>query len=93
VYRIAEEAVLNALTHGEPEEISIALSETKDGAVLMVRDNGAGLPKSFSEGGLGLHMMRYRARMIRGSLELRRNTPRGAVMICTFQKRAESPPR
>ncbi|HWN94437.1 MAG TPA: ATP-binding protein, partial [Methylomirabilota bacterium] len=93
VYRIAEEAVLNALTHGEAKEISIALNETRDGAVLTVRDNGAGLPKNFSEGGLGLHMMRYRARMIRGSVELRRNAPRGAVMTCSFQKRTVSSPR
>jgi two-component system, LuxR family, sensor kinase FixL len=88
VYRIAEEAVDNALEHGAATQIMIALNETKDGATLTVHDNGSGLPKDFSEdGGLGLHMMRYRARMIGGSVELKRNTPRGAVVTCTFQKR------
>ena len=88
VYRIAEEAVVNALQHGEATEISIALSETKDCVTLTVRDNGRGLPTKFSEdGGLGLHMMRYRARIIGGSVELRRNLPRGVTVSCSFQKR------
>ena len=94
VFRIAEEALSNALVHGEATEITIALSETRDGAVLTVRDNGAGLPRNFSEeGGIGLHMMRYRARMIRGSIELRRNAARGTTMTCTFQKHAAGPAR
>lgn len=87
VYRIAEEAVSNALAHGSATELTLALSETRDGATLTVRDNGAGLPKRFDDGGgLGLHMMRYRARMIRGSIELRRNPSRGMTIVCSFQK-------
>jgi two-component system CheB/CheR fusion protein len=94
VFRIAEEAVSNALRHGRATEITMALSDTRDGTVLVVRDNGAGFTRNLSEDdGVGLHMMRYRARMIRGSIELRRNTPRGTVMTCTFQKRASGPTR
>lgn len=89
VYRIAEEAVANALQHGDATDIRLTLAETKDCVTLTVRDNGRGLPKNFLEdGGLGLHMMRYRARMIGGSVELRRDTPRGTVLSCSFQKRA-----
>ena len=89
VYRIAEEAIANALQHGEATEITFSLSETMDGATLTVRDNGRGLPPKFVEdGGLGLHMMRYRARIIGGSVELRRNTGRGVTVSCTFQKRS-----
>jgi signal transduction histidine kinase len=95
VYRIAEEAIANALQHGEATEIDLALSETKDCVTLSVRDNGRGLPANFAEdGGLGLHMMRYRARMIGGSVELRRNPAaagRGATIVCHFQKRAAAP--
>lgn len=88
VYRIAEEAIANALQHGEAREILIDLGETKECAKLTVRDNGRGLPKNFSpDGGIGLHMMRYRARMIGGTVELRRNLPRGVAVTCTFQKR------
>jgi signal transduction histidine kinase len=87
-YLIAEEAIANALEHGEAKEIHIDLHETKDGVTLTVRDHGRGLPKNFSEnGGLGLHMMRYRARMMGGSIELRRNATRGATVVCRFQKR------
>jgi signal transduction histidine kinase len=88
VYRIAEEAISNALKHGEAKHIWIALSETKECVTLNVRDNGSGLPAKFSdEGGLGLHMMRYRARMIGGAVELRRNLNGGTTVTATFQKR------
>ncbi len=91
-YRIAEEAIANALRHAEAREIRIALSEDKEGATLSVRDDGRGLPKNFSEGeGLGLHMMRYRARMIGGTSELRRNPRRGLTVVCTFKKRVGAP--
>jgi len=95
VYRIAEEAINNALQHGEATEIALALDERPDGVTLTVRDNGRGLPKDFSpDGGLGLHIMRYRARMIGGSVELRRNDSRGTMLSCRFQKRVvTAPPR
>jgi signal transduction histidine kinase len=88
VYRIAEEAISNALKHGEAKHIWITMSETKDCVTLTVRDNGRGFPLKFSENdGLGLHMMRYRARMIGGSVEMRRNLNGGTTMTSTFQKR------
>ena len=87
VYRIAEEAISNALKHGAARHIWIAMSETKDCVTLIVRDNGNGLPAKFSEeGGLGVHMMRYRARMIGGSVELRRNLNGGTTVTASFQK-------
>lgn len=93
VYRIAEEAVANAVQHGEATEVRVSLEETKDCVKLTVRDNGRGLPKDFSEdGGLGLHVMRYRARMICGSVELKRDTPKGTVLSCCFQKRGLAQP-
>lgn len=88
VYRVAEEAVANALQHGEAMEIGLSLDETKDCVTLTVRDNGRGLPANWSEhGGLGLAMMRYRARIVGGALELRRNVPCGTIVSCSFQKR------
>ena len=94
-YRIAEEAITNALRHGEASEIVLTLSETKEHITLSVRDNGRGLPaNSLESGGLGLHMMRYRARMIGGSIELRRNPAGmggGTTVVCNFQKRATAP--
>ena len=91
-FLIAEEAIANALEHGEAKEIQIELNETKEGVTLIVRDHGRGLPRNFSENGrLGLHMMRYRARMIGGSIELRRNPGRGVIVVCRFQKRIAVP--
>ena len=92
VYRIAEEAVANALEHGDATEIVISLSETKECAALIVRDNGRGLPEKLPKAdGLGLHMMRYRARMVGGALELQSNPAGGMIVSCSFQKRASHP--
>jgi signal transduction histidine kinase len=86
-YRIAEEAISNALKHGDASHLWITLAETKECTTLTVRDNGKGLPARVSvETGLGVHMMRYRARMIGGSLELRRNLNGGTTVTATFQK-------
>lgn len=88
VYRIAEEAINNAVEHGEATEIRLALDETKEHVALTVRHNGRGLPKDFQEdGGLALHIMRYRARMIGGAVEMRRESAHATVVSCTFQKR------
>lgn len=91
VYRIAEEAVTNALVHGAARRITISLSELNNLVTLVVRDDGRGLSQPAKEAGFGVHMMRYRARMIGGSVELRRNTSSGATLTCTFQKHGISP--
>src|SRR5262249_7605437 len=40
--RIAEEATLNAIRHGDCTQIEISISATRDGAVIQVRDDGSG---------------------------------------------------
>lgn len=87
-YRIAEEAVCNAVKHGEPTEILISVREARGNITLKIEDNGTGLPDGFFENGwLGLRIMRYRAQMIHGSVRLRRNPSRGAAVVCTFKKK------
>ena len=71
LYRIAQEAVSNAIRHGRASEIIIELGQDSPGPILRIRDNGVGLNESGQENtdGVGLRIMKYRSELIRGSLE------------------------
>jgi signal transduction histidine kinase len=82
-YRIAQEAVSNALKHGKATEIWIGLEARSDRTILSVEDNGSGLAGGWSAGGMGLRIMRYRAGMLGGTLVLEAREPRGTRVVCT----------
>jgi signal transduction histidine kinase len=71
LYRIAQEAVANALKHAAASEIRIGL-ERRDGRVLLeVEDDGEGFEETVPQtGGIGLRVMHYRARLIDAALEI-----------------------
>jgi PAS domain S-box-containing protein len=85
LYHIAQEAVNNAIKHGSAEKILIQLTAEQDRGTLVIRDDGKGIAEN-SPGtqGMGLHIMNYRAGMISGVLEIRRDTPRGTIVTCLF---------
>ena len=85
LFRIAQEAVSNALKHGHAKSVVIAL-DTGDGTCsLRVSDDGIGFVPSVTERkGMGLSIMRYRARMVGGDLEIQPNAPIGTVVACTI---------
>ncbi len=85
LYRVAQEAVNNSVVHGRPERVEISLSSNGGEGVLSVRDDGLGLPEEAGDSdGIGLHTMAYRARLIGGSLEVRRRRRGGTTVACTF---------
>lgn len=84
LYHIAREAVSNAMKHGKASELVIKLSAAGDQGVLSIRDNGVGLPTVQKGTGMGLNIMSYRARMVGGSLEVRRNADGGVTVTCDF---------
>jgi signal transduction histidine kinase len=76
-YRIAAEALTNAVRHAHADRIDIALGATHDGfASMTVTDDGRGLPKVPRPGANGLLTMRNRARTIGGELRFEPG-PRG----------------
>ena len=83
LYRIAQEAVNNAVKHSRASQILISLG-TREGRVeLRVTDNGVGIPASLApSGGMGLHTMEYRARTIGGTLSVERGPNGGTVVSC-----------
>jgi two-component system CheB/CheR fusion protein len=88
LYRIAQEAVANALKHGRPSRVQIVLAATAKRIVLTVKDDGLGFPAVPStRKGMGIRIMQYRAEMIGGVLTLQKGTERGgAAVICTLPR-------
>lgn len=83
LFHIAQEAVNNAIKHGKATRISIELLSEDGRITLMVRDNGKGMPTARSSTGIGLRIMKYRARMIGSTLTIGCNGGEGAVVICS----------
>jgi PAS domain S-box-containing protein len=83
LYRIAQEAVTNAIKHGKPKRIEIGLSQTTNRLTVMVKDNGMGLPERPKKGGMGLRIMQYRAGMIGGSLVIQKEAQGGTAVVCS----------
>jgi signal transduction histidine kinase len=82
LYRIAQEAVNNALKHAAPSEIRIGLERHDSVYVLEIDDDGEGIDEKRTNGnGIGLRVMRYRARLIGGVLEIG-SPPAGGTRIC-----------
>lgn len=86
LFRIAQEAVANAVKHGEARQVLISLSELDGRTVLMVSDDGVGFPEVMQEHkGMGLHIMKHRAEMIGGFFSIRCGEAGGTVLTCSFQ--------
>jgi PAS domain S-box-containing protein len=93
VFRIAQEAVSNALRHGHPGRIAIELTATRERERLSVSDDGRGIGTGGARpmSGMGLHIMRYRSRMIEGALDVRPGPERGTIVTCEWPRFSEVP--
>jgi len=94
LYRIAQEAINNALKHGQASKIWLRLALHQGRLTLTVRDNGLGLPaKPQTNGGMGLPLMQYRARTIGASLNIRSVTGGGTILNCWWRSPALKDPQ
>ncbi len=83
LYRIAQEAVQNALKHSCATRIDIELIQQPTGLELGVRDNGIGFSPHSNSRGIGLPTMAQRANMIGGQMVARPRPDGGAEIICS----------
>jgi signal transduction histidine kinase len=91
LFRISQEAMNNAMKHGQATRVVITLQNVDGKITLSIRDNGCGIPKGPPvSGGMGLQIMRHRTATIGGSLAVRRAGKTGTVVVCTV-KAADSP--
>jgi PAS domain S-box-containing protein len=81
LYRIAQEALTNAIKHSGTREVMLHLAP----GLLFVRDEGRGLTAGSEIGrGRGLDIMRHRARLIGATLHLRSSPGGGTTVECAF---------
>ena len=84
LYRIAQEAIHNATTHGKAQKIDIRLSSNTSATSLSIADDGVGLSKNGTkQDGLGISIMRYRANLMEGEFSIEPGTGGGTIVSCT----------
>jgi len=84
LYRIAQEALQNAIKHADAKKITITLKKRSRGILLSVEDDGAGMPTQVLESGMGLSNMQMRASLIGARLAVSRRKNGGTVVMCEF---------
>ena len=84
LYRIAQEAVSNAIRHASPSRVDVEIRRRAGRVVLTVRDDGQGFQVDDARGGerpgLGLFGMEERAAYLGGRVEIRSRPGRGTVV-------------
>jgi len=89
LYRIAQEAVTNALKHAKPKLIHLKLEKRDQAIELSVEDNGKGLPRTNGKkAGMGLQIMHHRARLIGGHLTLHSISGNGVRVVCSLPRKS-----
>jgi len=87
LYRIAQEAVNNALKHAKASQIFLQLEDRGDRVELSIEDNGRGLPGTRSgKSGMGLQVMQHRARLIGGHVTVHSVPKKGVRVVCSVPK-------
>ncbi|HEY7087581.1 MAG TPA: sensor histidine kinase [Tepidisphaeraceae bacterium] len=104
LYRIAQEAISNAVKHGKAKNIAIHLTQGEGGQIAMtIVDDGAGIKQNgeangagsdsdaggrSASNGMGLRIMRYRAKMIGATVDVEPRHGGGTSVTCHYR-----PPR
>jgi len=92
LFRIAQEAMNNAMKHGQATKVYITLKNSEEGVSLSIRDNGIGIPSELPPSrGMGMQIMNHRAEVIGAWLVIRRAGKRGTVVTCTLPLRVHQP--
>ena len=81
LYRIGQEALANAVSHGHPSTITIDVNYERNFIGLDVGDDGTGFTSSTELGGFGIRGMRKRAASMSASLEIS-SRPGNGTRVC-----------
>jgi PAS domain S-box-containing protein len=84
LYRVAQEAVTNAIKHSGAKNLLIHLDRNSEHVCVSVQDDGKGFTLRKRGKGLGLHMMRYRANALGGELKIERRRSGGMDITCVI---------
>src|SRR5699024_6001964 len=70
LYHVVQEAMKNAVTHGEADNITVAVNKSEDNLILQVSDDGTGMSKIKEDNGKGLRIMKYRMEVLGGTFNV-----------------------
>lgn len=85
LFHIAQEAITNAIKHGQPTAIGLKLIKNNNHVTLEVSDDGAGFEPSGDASGFGTRIMQYRASVIGARLSVKSSSA-GTIVTCVFEQ-------
>jgi signal transduction histidine kinase len=86
LYRIAQEAITNAVKHAQPTTIEVHLRSQAGRTTLRVSDDGVGIQNTApTHNGVGLRIMHHRATSIGATLSVEPGTNGGTIVTCTVR--------
>jgi PAS domain S-box-containing protein len=91
LYRICQEALTNAAHHGRARHVTITLSTAGSCLQLGIHDDGLGFDAGAPASGMGLKLMRYRARLIGAELVIESGPGLGTRVVCRVEAMAGCP--
>ncbi len=84
-YKIAQEAISNAIKHGKATQLSISIHRGTDKLLLTVKNDGAPYsPPIDAKNRMGLRIMNYRANTIGAEFEIKPNQKNGTIVTCAL---------
>lgn len=95
LYRIAQEAITNAVKHAHASRVRVTVREADDTVSIRVEDDGTGFDAEATATGFGLIGMRERAELAGGELEVTSSPGHGTVVVARLpgRRRADEPSR
>lgn len=87
LFRVAQEAINNALRHGRASCIELDFQLNQEKAVMSVRDDGLGLAqRPQHSSGIGIRIMQHRLNAIGGTFTIEPRQPRGCLVQCRIPR-------
>jgi PAS domain S-box-containing protein len=93
LYKIAQEAVTNAIKHGKARKVRLQLGRRDDQLVMTIQNDGEPFPVALGlTNRMGLRIMNYRAHVIGATLEIKGREPTGGTIVtCSLPARPAAP--
>ena len=85
LYRIAQEAVNNSVKYSGADEVNLTINSGEKRIDIEIEDRGQGFDlQSIGHKGMGMNIMKYRARMIKADLSIQSQPNQGTVVRCSI---------